>query len=149
MVARALLGLVKTRRTGQELKCCLGSKSGSRFFYRISVSEKAFHASFPETQIQFVLQAISFRGCESLVFVTYLDLSLSALYSTLFHSTPLNSTPLICRYAVQGNARKQIRLSVRNRKKLIFVVCLMQREGGASKNVFTGNVSDASTQRRG
>ena len=113
-----------------------------------NVSERAFQASFPETQISFVLRGISFRGCESLVFVTYLDLSLSALYSTLIHSTPLNSTPLLCRYAEQGNARKQVLLSVLNRKKLIFVMCFSQREGAAAKNVLPGNVSDASTQRR-
>ena len=113
-----------------------------------NVSGNAFQASFPETQIPVVLRGISFRGCESLVFVTYLNLSVSALYSTLLHSTPLHSTPLFCRYAEQGNTRKQILLSVLSRKKFIFVMCLSQREGGASKNVLPGNVSDASTQRR-
>ena len=79
-----------------------------------NVSEKAFQASFPENQISFVLRGISFRGCESLVFVTYLNLSLNALSSTLIHSTPLHSTPLLCRCSDQGNTRKQTLLSVVN-----------------------------------
>ena len=53
-----------------------------------NVSEKAFQASFPEIQIPAVLQGISFRGCESLVFVTYLNLSVRALYSTLVNPAP-------------------------------------------------------------
>ena len=114
-----------------------------------NVSEKAFQASFPETQISFVLRGISFRGCESLVFVTYLNLSVSALYSTLIHSTPLHSTPLLCRYSEQRNTRKQVLMSVVKPKKLIFVMCLSQRERPVSKNVLPGNVSEASTQRRG
>ena len=83
-----------------------------------------------------------------MAFVTYLDLSLSALYSTLIHSTPLHSTPLVCRYSEQRNTRKQVLLSNVNRKQLIFVMSFSQREGAAAKNVLPGNVSDAPTQRR-
>ena len=114
-----------------------------------NVSERAFQASFPETQIPCVLRGISFRGCESLVFVTYLDISDSALYSILVNSIPLYSTPLFCRYSEQRNTRKQVLLSVVSRKKLRFVMCFKQRQMPMSKNVLPGNVSETSIQRRG
>ena len=113
-----------------------------------NVSERAFQSSFPEIQISCVLRGISFRGCESLVFVTYLNLSVSALYSTLIQSTPLHSTPLLCRYSEQINTRKQVLVSNVIPKKLIFVMSVSQRAGAAAKNVEPGNVSDASTQWR-
>jgi len=118
--------LIKTTQISFVLRRSWLRGCGSLVF--VTSLRKHLTPPFGRPHISFVLRGIWLRGCESLVFVTYLDLSLSALYSTLIHSTPLHSTPLLCRYAEQGNTRKQVLLSVVNRKKLTFVMCFSQRE---------------------
>ena len=67
----------------------------------------------------------------------------------LFHSNPLHSSLLHSATLSSETLQNNVRVSLWVNKKLIFVMCLRRREGPLSTNVLPGNVSDASTQRRG
>ena len=132
-----------------------GAPDSTRFCFRNQLFYDVFEASqstlreqfrplMRSAKIPFVLRRSWFRGCETLVLVTFLNLSNNALYTTLMHSTPLHSTMR----SEQRSTTKQDESLVVSCKKLIFTICLHPRERAWSKNVATDNVSEAFTQRR-
>ena len=96
-------------------------------------------------QIPVVLRGSWLRGCETLVLVRFLNLSVSALYSILMHSTPLYSTLLL--WAAKHN--KTMWESPSESKKTYICNAFETHQRPRSKNVLPGNVSEASTQLRG
>ena len=98
---------------------------------------------------QVIFRLISLRiwsaGCQHVVFVRFLNVSVTAVYSALLYSIPLYSTLL-------GWAAKRYKTknSERCESKTTYICTVFSlSEKQISTNVLPANVSEASTQKRG